>query len=423
MKQIMKKIIYTLVLSALVIAGADAQEKTFNRWSIEAAGGLHKPSRPFVDGYFAANFDAWQGSLGVRYMMNEKFGLKLDFGYNDIKEDDNSLPFESQYYRADLQGVVNLGSFFKFSDWTNTIGLLLHGGAGVGVLQTGENALIADEEDYMANFMVGITPQFRLSKNLALTTDLTIIGNVNQDFTWDGNAYTTKRGFDGMLVNASAGLTLYLGDKDVHADWYSEESQVFSQLEELDNRLSKIETDMIDSDQDGVPDYLDREPNTPSGVAVDTKGRAIDINKNGIPDEMEASLDTRYAKKGETAQGGNASMTIEELINKGYVNVYFRFNSDQPETYSLQAVNYLVVHMKEHPGANADLIGYADEIGNPAYNQQLSERRATKVKELLVAAGIDGNRLTVKGAGEDTTVNKESTGARQLVRRVTFKLK
>jgi OOP family OmpA-OmpF porin len=274
----------------------------------------------------------------------------------------------------------------------------------------------------MANFIVGITPQFRLSKSLAFTTDLTIIGNVNQDFTWDGNAYTVKRGFDGMLVNVSAGLTLYLGDKDVHADWYSEEAEIYSQLDSIENRLSKIETDLMDTDQDGVPDYLDREPNTISGVAVDSKGRAIDLNNNGIPDEMEPALDARYAKKGEGAQGGNASMTIKELIDNGYVNVYFRFNSDQPETYSLQAVNYLIVYMKENSSAKATLIGYADEIGNPAYNQQLSERRANKVKDLLVAAGIDGNRLTVKGGGEDTTVNKNSTGARQLVRRVTFKL-
>ncbi|PKP25186.1 MAG: cell envelope biogenesis protein OmpA [Bacteroidetes bacterium HGW-Bacteroidetes-2] len=418
----MRKIIFTLLISTFVVAGSSAQEKTFNRWSIEAAGGLHKPSRPFVDGYFAPNFGAWQGSLGVRYMMNEKFGLKLDFGYNDIQEDDNSLPFESQYYRTNLQGVVNLGNLFAFNDWTNTIGLLLHGGAGLGILQTDKKAVISDETDYMANFIVGITPQFRLSKSLAFTTDLTIIGNVNQDFTWDGNAYTVKRGFDGMLVNVSAGLTLYLGDKDVHADWYSEEAEIYSQLDSIENRLSKIETDLMDTDQDGVPDYLDREPNTISGVAVDSKGRAIDLNNNGIPDEMEPALDARYAKKGEGAQGGNASMTIKELIDNGYVNVYFRFNSDQPETYSLQAVNYLIVYMKENSSAKATLIGYADEIGNPAYNQQLSERRANKVKDLLVAAGIDGNRLTVKGGGEDTTVNKNSTGARQLVRRVTFKL-
>ena len=79
--------------------------------------------------------------------------------------------------------------------------------------------------------------------------------------------------------------------------------------------------------------------------------------------------------------------------------------------------------MKENPSANAELIGYADEIGDPTYNKNLSEKRAAKVKEILVASGISGNRLTVTGNGEDTSVEKGSAPARQLVRRVTFKLK
>jgi OOP family OmpA-OmpF porin len=42
---------------------------------------------------------------------------------------------------------------------------------------------------------------------------------------------------------------------------------------------------------------------------------------------------------------------------------------------------------------------------------------------MLVAAGVDADRLTHTGSGEDTSVDKSSGGARQLVRRVTFKLK
>lgn len=170
-----------------------------------------------------------------------------------------------------------------------------------------------------------------------------------------------------------------------------------------------------------MPDYLDREHITPSGAVVDTKGRAVDTNNSGIPDHMEAALDRRYATKAdlEKADGG---LDMEKLINEGYVNVYFRFNSDQPEVYSTQAVNYLTTYMKQNPSASAELIGFADEIGNAQYNVQLSERRANKVKELMIAAGIDGNRLTTRGGGEDSSVNKDSAQARQLVRRVTFRL-
>ncbi len=40
----------------------------------------------------------------------------------------------------------------------------------------------------------------------------------------------------------------------------------------------------MDSDQDGVPDYLDKCPDTPIGVKVDENGCPIDSDKDGIPD-------------------------------------------------------------------------------------------------------------------------------------------
>jgi OOP family OmpA-OmpF porin len=42
---------------------------------------------------------------------------------------------------------------------------------------------------------------------------------------------------------------------------------------------------LIDTDQDGVADYLDLEKH--SFWCVDSKGRAIDLNNNNVPDELE----------------------------------------------------------------------------------------------------------------------------------------
>lgn len=419
----MKKIIFSLILLGAITA--NAQERNYNQWSVEAEAGVHKPSNPFSPGYSTATPSLLQGGLGVRYMMNEKFGVKLDAGYNNIKSNDDSQEFETNYYRTSLQGVVNMGSVLNFRSWTNNFNVLFHGGMGYAVNKP-KYPNDFDKGDQMLHLMAGVTPQFKLSDRLALTGDLSVIGNANHANTWDGaqplNTVVDNnqlRGLNGMLVNASVGLTFYLGKKAIHADWYSKEDVIMSKLDSLDQRLSKVETDMVDTDQDGIADYLDKEPNTVVGAAVDSKGRAVDVNNDGIPDTMLVPLDARYASKGDT-QGGNI---IKELIDNGYVNVYFRFNSTTPEDYSLQSVNYLIIYMNENPGSKAELIGYADELGDVSYNQKLSEKRAVKVQELLVAAGIDAARLTVRGGGEDTSVDKNSTGARQLVRRVTFKLK
>lgn len=423
----MKKTVLCLLIAFGAIAVQAQDEKNYNRWSIELEGGMHKPATPFSPGYYTSTPSLWQGGLGFRYMFNDKFGAKLDFGYNSIESADNSMEFKSEYFRTSLQGVINMGSVLNFRNWTNTFNFLVHGGMGYSANKPSEPNEFSNP-DQMLNMIFGITPQIRLGNKIALTGDLSFIGHVRHSATWDGaqplNTVVSNnqlRGLNGYMVNASIGLTLYLGSKDIHADWYSEDDEIYSYIDELERRISKIETDMIDSDQDGVPDYLDREPNTPPGAVVDTKGRAVDTTGSGIPDYMESALDKRYATKAdlENAQGG---LDMQKLINEGYVNVYFRFNSDIPEVYSLNAVNYLITYMRQNPSARAELIGFTDEIGDPAYNQQLSERRANKVKELMVAAGIDGDRLTTRGGGEDDSVNRDSSQARQLVRRVTFRL-
>lgn len=416
----MKKIIFSFIL--FVAITANAQEKEYNQWSVEAEAGVHKPANPLSPGYATATPSLWQGGLGVRYMINEKFGFKLDGGYNNISDSDDSQDFESKYFRTSLQGVVNVGNVLNFRNWTDTFNVLAHGGMGYSVNKP-SSPVDYDKGDEMLNFIVGITPQIKLSERVALTGDLSLINHVRQSITWDGaEPLNDTRSFNlnNMLVNASVGLTFYLGKKAIHADWYSEEDVIMSKLDSLDQRLSEVENDMKDSDNDGIADYLDQEPNTVANAAVDSKGRAVDVNNDGIPDTMLAPLDARYASKADIAKEDDA---IKELMDKGYINVYFKFNSTTPETYSLQSVNFLIVYMNENPSANAELIGYADELGSTSYNQNLSEKRANKVQELLVAAGIDAARLTVRGGGEDTSVDKNSTGARQLVRRVTFKLK
>lgn len=411
-----------LVLGAINFYGQETDTEAgndFNRWSIDINGGVHKPTRPFTPDYFTSTPDLWNADLGVRYMFTDKVGLKLDFGFYNIEGAEESADFRTNYYRTSLQGVVNLGTLLGFREVSNRINFLVHGGAGYSRIHTQE-PVEHDFKDQMVNLIAGFTPQIRLSDKVALNGDVSFIGNVRQDYNWDGTDSYVQRGFDGMMVTGSIGLSIYLGANEKHADWYVANVEN-EKMDSLKRRIEKIENDLLDSDQDGVPDYLDREPNTTSGVAVDSKGYAVDINKNGIPDELEASLDQRYNKKGEIV--GDTSETIKKLINDGYVNVYFEFNSDVPATYSLEAINYLIKYLKGNSSANGEIIGYADEIGEPAYNSKLSERRAKRVYDILIAAGIDAGRLSYTGNGEDGTVDKSSKDARQLVRRVTFKIK
>jgi OOP family OmpA-OmpF porin len=79
--------------------------------------------------------------------------------------------------------------------------------------------------------------------------------------------------------------------------------------------------------------------------------------------------------------------------------------------------------LKRNPGVSVEVKGYADELGSEDYNIKLSENRAKAVYELIIASGIDASRVSFKGYGEDTSVDKSSADARQMARRASFDVK
>ena len=433
-----KSTLFTLLLAFAVVAvqaQEQEQEGTFenidyNNWSIDFGFGVNKPSRNLTPGAMSDWFENYSLNLGARYMINDKFGLRATAGYYEILSS-TEVEYENNFFSVSGEGVANLGTILGFKQWTNRINLLAHAGLGYGQNNFDNNAISDGGKDGSLHVIAGLTPQVKLSERFALNHDVSYFGNIRQDWNWDGYMRNQGTGFDGSMVNVSLGLSIYLGDAEQHADWVdnSPEERFASKVDGLENKLDQMERDMQDDDKDGVPNYLDKEPNTTSGVAVNSKGEAVDKNDNGVPDEIEASLDKKYASKEQVEQqmrdggAGGGLNGIKSLANNGLINVYFQFNSTQPEYYSLDAINSIVKYMKANPDAQATLTGYADEIGNTEYNKNLSENRAKRVYDIVIATGIDESRLDYTGGGVDDSVDKSSKAARQIVRRVTFELK
>jgi OOP family OmpA-OmpF porin len=439
----MRKYLLTLT-SVLALSSAYAQtddksgdtetkSAEYNRWSVEFNVGQNKPEKPFAPGYFSADSSKYFNfsgvnhyDVGVRYMFNPNFGAKIDFAFDSMENQDGanqfgaaSLPFETRQYRVGFQGVANLSRIMKFETFTSRFGVLAHAGIQVSQLapQSGINKDITEDN---GGLMIGLTPQFRISNRIVLTGDFTYLRNVRQHLNWDGSNSDDSNNLSGSLLNTSLGLTFYLGGNDVHADWYVMDSGLKEKIEDVEKRLADVEKGLVDSDTDGVADMFDAEPNSMAGVATDTKGRTIDRNGNGIADELERYFDSKYANDKHTAVQED---DIKSLINEAYVNVYFDFNSKTPTPASSDGINFLAKYLNANPSATADVIGYADEIGSSTFNDNLSNVRATNVKQILVDAGISASRLNVVANGEDNSVNKDSKGARSIVRRVTFQIK
>jgi OmpA-OmpF porin, OOP family len=76
---------------------------------------------------------------------------------------------------------------------------------------------------------------------------------------------------------------------------------------------------------------------------------------------------------------------------------------------SNQTVNDLVSIMKCYPNATVQLEGHTDATGDAEANKRLSVDRAEAVKGMMVAAGIDPNRISTAGWGQEKPIANNDT--------------
>lgn len=393
----MRKQIFAL--ASLIFVGVQAQEESYNKWSVDLNGGVNKPVTPMASQYSTSTPSFWGANAGVRYMFNNKFGLRLGGGYDSFKEGNDSRKFESSLWNVNLQGVANVGRVLSFEEWTSDIGLLAHAGVGYGQLRSD----VISGADQVAFAVVGLTPQLRISNRVTLLLDGSVYFNAKQNRTYDTYSVAERRGVQGVHLTGTLGLQIALGKHGKHADWHHDGSR----FEKIEDRLASLEGNVTDLKQE----------------VANKQNKMIDANGNNVPDEIESYLNDNYATKNQVDALANNMDIAADLIRKGYINAYFDFNSSKPQISSTWAVDFVAKYMKSNSNANINIVGFADELGGTNYNQSLSNKRAEAVKQLLIDAGVDGSRISTDGKGEDTSVNKNSPRARQIARRATFELK
>ncbi len=216
-----------------------------------------------------------------------------------------------------------------------------------------------------------------------------------------------------------------------------------------------------DSDNDGVQDANDKCPNTPSGVKVDGSGCPIDRDGDEIPDYLDKCPDVKGLagfegcpdsdgdgiidsedrcpnEKGTKALDGcpdrdndgiadiddkcpdvagikenkgcpEVQAAVKETFRKALQGIQFATGKDVILKTSFPILNQIVDIMKENPTYKLQINGHTDNVGDPAKNVILSEKRSASVKNYLLKKGVEDDRMETAGFGDTKPVADNST--------------
>jgi len=417
----MKRQFLAFVMAILFSLGVNAQD--YNKWSIDAGAGVSiLSSSGLSEGYNTPFPNLWTMNGGIRYMFNNKFGVRVGGGFDQLNQAGNSPKFATRIWNVNVQGVANLGRVLAFEEFTKNIGLLGHVGVGYGYM-TSKNFRGVDN---LGIITFGLTPQVRLSDRVTLLLSGTFNWYLTQQYTFNGENLTKDVNmtpmrhvnFQGLNFTATAGLQIALGKKRVHADWYGikredkdDDKKVAQNEKTVNNHITRGGSDVAANGQ-RIENDKNALANNNVNNANDSDDES-DVNNSNIASNQNTTTNNIIVESVDPAK---------ELIEKGYVNAYFGFDSSEPQDGSLWAVGFVANYLKQNPDAKLNIIGYTDQVGNAGYNEKLSKKRADAVKQLLVEMGVDTSRLVSEGKGIDKGAKSSSAGARRLVRRVSFEL-
>ncbi len=136
-------------------------------------------------------------------------------------------------------------------------------------------------------------------------------------------------------------------------------------------------------------------------------------------DKQEAEL--RRSMEGTGVQVERQGDTIQ-LIMPG--NITFATDSADIASSFYSPLNNLANSFRQYNQNSIEIVGHTDSTGNHAYNMSLSQRRAQSVANYLSGQGVDGSRLSTRGAGPDQPVaSNASPEGRAQNRRVEVTLR
>lgn len=435
-KRFMKKLFTYLIASLLTFGTASAVD--YANWSVYINGGASQFDGDVTQKYNQINPAAdlhWTAGVGVEYTFTPFWGLGLEYQYMPYSGFSSSLgqSYWANYGEFDFEGSSHQAHIFTSLNLTNLLNVYrkswrfnVYANLGLGasfyevsqdniVLATGISPTITYTRQPAAidngrSLLVPMSLNFEYNISKPLALGLNIHYRATNKDNYEGEAYVRGVQNDNFLLGTlSLRYKIQSGKEDGHirnvaADRFRQEQtkerEMLDKLDSLDkkvnaldsvvandltprmNEVERLLSDQPDADGDAVPDWRDREPNTPAGSFVNYWGESL-------PYEVLKAADF-YEEL--------AKMQDEEVDYD--MSVYFPFDKKYLTKRSVDNTAKAAQKLKSNPLLKVELRGYADFPGSYDYNLRLSKSRGEVVKqELINKHGIDPSRITLNPQG------------------------
>lgn len=147
-------------------------------------------------------------------------------------------------------------------------------------------------------------------------------------------------------------------------------------------------------------------------IGKDTEATAAGAVVGGIAGGLIGNrLDKQAADLRQSVGNPNVSVVNagDRLIVTLPQDILFATDSTAVRPDLQRDLRAVASNLQAYPNSTVQVIGHTDNTGDAAYNQDLSERRARSVANVLISAGTSAGRIVTVGRGEDAPVASNLT--------------
>jgi len=415
-------------------------ESAYRTWSIGIHGGSVSNYTIFQgkEDWHTQKVNFGYGAY-IKKQILPSWGIQANFFRGQIEGTDPALGTAYSRFKTDINYAADLSAVFTLANisWRHqqsAIQPYITAGGGFSgykptLYDASDNATPGYPDRNIREFYIPVGAGLKFNISDGVNIDLGYQVNFMHSDNIDG--YTTGGNYD-QFSYGHIGLEFALGKRSkpqlathnpvasMRGEYMMRERELQAQVDaekaanqQLRNDLNATNANLsatnanmakftADSDGDGVPDFFDKCPNTPTATKVDGAGCPLPVNKPDVKVYV-----TEEDKK---------------IVKEAIKNLEFDFGKATIRSKSFPSLDR-VAGLLVSKNFSLKLAGHTDNVGSDAANLKLSKNRAESVKAYLVDKGANASRIEATGYGESQPIATNKTAAgRQQNRRVEFTL-